>query len=102
MLTNFSLADFVVSSPIDYYPDKMPAEQETLLRCATLIGAMIGQLSFGFLADVYGRRKMYGFELYVMIIAIIGIVMSSSGAHDSMNIFGWLFTWRLIMGIGTY
>ncbi|PVH81763.1 MFS general substrate transporter [Cadophora sp. DSE1049] len=83
-----------------YYPQKMPSGEETLLRCATLIGAMVGQLAFGFLADIYGRRKMYGFELYVMIIAIIGIVMSSSGADGSMSIFGWLFAWRFIMGIG--
>ncbi|KAH9207506.1 major facilitator superfamily domain-containing protein [Leptodontidium sp. 2 PMI_412] len=83
-----------------YYPDKMPSGEETLLRCATLIGAMVGQLAFGFLADIYGRRKMYGLELYVMILAIVGIVMSSSGADGSMSIFGWLFAWRFIMGIG--
>lgn len=78
----------------------MPSGEETLLRCATLIGAMVGQLAFGFLADIYGRRKMYGLELYVMILAIVGIVMSSSGADGSMSIFGWLFAWRFIMGIG--
>jgi hypothetical protein len=26
--------------------------------------------------------------------------MSSSGASSSMSVFGWLFAWRFIMGIG--
>lgn len=75
---------------------------ETLLRCATLLGAIVGQITFGFLADLYGRRKMYGVELYIMIIAIVGVAMSSSGTEQSLDIFSSLFAWRFIMGIGTF
>lgn len=83
-----------------YYPGAMPKGEETLLRCVTLLGAMTGQVGFGFLADLYGRRKMYGIELYLMLAAILGLVMSSAGAKGSMSIFGWLFAWRFVMGIG--
>lgn len=83
-----------------YYPHEMPSGTETLLRCATLLGAVVGQVTFGFLADLYGRRKMYGIELYIIIIAIVGILMSSSGADNSLSIFSSLFAWRFIMGIG--
>jgi PHS family inorganic phosphate transporter-like MFS transporter len=85
-----------------YYPHQMTASTETLLRCATLLGAIVGQVTFGFLADLYGRRKMYGIELYIIIIAIVGILMSSTGAEDSIDIFSSLFCWRFIMGIGMF
>lgn len=61
-----------------YYPHQMTASTETLLRCATLLGAIVGQVTFGFLADLYGRRKMYGIELYIIIIAIVGILSNHS------------------------
>jgi PHS family inorganic phosphate transporter-like MFS transporter len=83
-----------------YYPHEMSYGTETLLRCATLLGAIVGQVSFGFLADLYGRRKLYGIELYIIIIAIVGILMSSSGSHNSLNLFNSLFAWRFILGIG--
>ncbi len=83
-----------------YYPGKMPHGEEALLRAASLIGAIFGQLLFGFFADVFGRRKLYGVELFVLLAAILGITMSSSGASHSMDIFGWLFWWRFFMGIG--
>ena len=74
-----------------YYPHEMTAGTETLLRCATLLGAIFGQIIFGFLADLCGRRKMYGIELYIVIIAIVGILMSSSGSDNSLSIFYSLF-----------
>ena len=114
-----------------YYPNKMSSSEEASLRCAILVGAALGQLSFGFLADLYGRRTMYGWELsmlflqkkmlpsigkcccctigartdsekVIMIGAILGLATASSGAEHSMSIFGWLFFWRLVMGIGSY
>jgi MFS family permease len=50
--------------------------------------------------DLYGRRKMYGIELYIIIGAIIGILMSSSGEAHSLDMFNSLFAWRFVMGIG--
>lgn len=60
---------------------------------------MIGQIVFGILADLYGRRKMYGYELIVLIVGSIGTAMSSEG-KGSMSIWGWIVVWRLIMGVG--
>lgn len=61
---------------------------------------MIGQVVFGFLADKYGRKKMYGVELLLLISATLGVVMSSEGAEGSMNVFAWLIWWRIVVGIG--
>jgi MFS family permease len=83
-----------------YYPDKMSDGAETGLRIATLLGAMVGQLGAGFLADIYGRRKVYGWELLLLLGATCGVTMSSRGEGDSMSVYGWMFTWRFFMGIG--
>jgi PHS family inorganic phosphate transporter-like MFS transporter len=61
---------------------------------------MVGQLLFGFLADLYGRRKLYGVELLITIAATLGVLMCSSGADGSMKVEGWFIVWRCIMGLG--
>lgn len=83
-----------------YWGGEIPQSYETALICATLAGTLIGQVLFGVLADMYGRRKMYGLELFVVICATLGVAMSATGEKNSMNIVGWLIFWRFTMGIG--
>jgi Sugar (and other) transporter len=85
---------------IVYWNGKMPQSYETALIISTLVGTLIGQILFGFLADMYGRRKMYGLELLIVISATLGVAMSATGADGSMDIMGWLLFWRIMMGIG--
>ena len=90
---------------IVYYPNgSLSPGGETALRSAVLIGIAIGQLMGGFFADIYGRKKLYGIELWVLLGAIAGVAMSSNGIQvegkSSMDIFGWLLACRLFMGIG--
>lgn len=77
----------------------IPASVKTAMMCSTLAGTMIGQIGFGFAADVLGRRKMYGLELVIIIIGTMLLLMSSSGERNSMNVAGWLITWRAVMGL---
>lgn len=72
--------------------------QDLGLKVATPIGTFIGQLLFGWLADVYGRKKMYGIELMIIIVATIGQAVSGSGS--AVTLIGVLIFWRLLMGIG--
>lgn len=86
---------------IVYWPGgTIAANLQFALNAATLLGAMVGMLMFGVLADKYGRRKMYGLELVVTITASLGFASASSGVNDSMSIFAWLIFWRIVMGIG--
>lgn len=39
--------------------------QDLGLKIATPVGTLVGQLLFGYLADVVGRKKMYGLELMI-------------------------------------
>lgn len=77
---------------------QVPASIKTAMMCSTLAGTMIGQVAFGFAADILGRRKMYGMELVVIIVGTMLLLMSSSGEKNSMNVAGWLITWRAVMG----
>ncbi|OWY47772.1 hypothetical protein AA0119_g7796 [Alternaria tenuissima] len=78
----------------------VPSSVKTAMMCSTLAGTMVGQIGFGFAADLLGRRKMYGLELVIIIVGTMLLLMSSNGEKNSMAIGGWLITWRAIMGIG--
>lgn len=59
---------------------------------SSLASAILGQLLFGRIADIYGRKKVYGVELGILII---GAVLSSiSWNYES------LLASRLLLGIG--
>lgn len=84
---------------LDAKPDRVH-NYEVGLSIITLAGALVGQILFGIAADIWGRRKMYGLELIVLIFSTLGMSMASSGKFDSMSIIGVLLFWRFFMGLG--
>src|SRR5436190_22865913 len=54
-----------------YRPGKIPSSADTAIKVATSGGTVIGQLCLGMLADVIGRRKMYGLVLLIIIFATL-------------------------------
>jgi PHS family inorganic phosphate transporter-like MFS transporter len=77
---------------------QVPDSVKTAMMCSTLAGTMLGQVGFGFAADILGRRKMYGLELVIIIVGTMLLLMSSNGERESMHVAGWLITWRAVMG----
>jgi PHS family inorganic phosphate transporter-like MFS transporter len=76
----------------------MPTSSDTAIKVATSGGTVLGQLGFGALADVIGRKKMYGVELIVIIIGTLA--QSLSAPSPAVSIVGLIIFWRVIMGIG--
>lgn len=76
----------------------MPGTVQTAIKAATSGGAVIGQVGFGWLADVLGRRKMYGIELTIIIASTLVQTVTSPSISTTMS--GLLIFWRVIMGIG--
>jgi len=75
----------------------------------TLLGTALGMLGAGHCADLWGRKKLYGFELAILVIATLGVVQASEGFRaqnidgtyrDTMNIYAWISWWRFALGIG--
>ena len=79
-------------------PGTIPVSADTAIKVATSGGTVIGQLGFGILADIVGRKKMYGLELILIIFA----TLAQSLAADSpgISIVGAVIFWRVLMGIG--
>ncbi|KAJ4295752.1 hypothetical protein N0V88_004454 [Collariella sp. IMI 366227] len=61
--------------------------------------SVTGQLLFGYLADRYGRTRLYGIELVLVIVSTIGVATTSNGYGDIsfLALFTW---WRFVMGVG--
>ncbi|KAL2137092.1 hypothetical protein VTI74DRAFT_9698 [Chaetomium olivicolor] len=70
-----------------------------VINLFTLLGSVTGQLLFGYLADRYGRTRLYGIELVLVIVSTIGVATTSNGYGDIsfLALFTW---WRFVMGVG--
>jgi MFS transporter, PHS family, inorganic phosphate transporter len=100
-----------------YWGSSTDPKYETAINCATLAGCFFGMVSFGFLGDKFGRRKLYGIVLMMLIGGTLGLVMSSPGytpvdqlsgtspfkidwtKAGSMNVVAWLIFWRFVSGM---
>lgn len=79
-------------------PGTIPTSSDTAIKVATSGGTVLGQVGFGYLADVVGRKKMYGLELILIIFATLAQALSS--ASVAVSVVGVLIFWRVMMGIG--
>ncbi|KAM3429087.1 hypothetical protein MY4824_008455 [Beauveria thailandica] len=96
----FTASMLTIMLGIVYYPGtgKMPTSSDTAIKLATSAGTVVGQLGFGMLADIVGRKRMYGLELMVIIFASLAQSLTAGG--PAVNIVGLIIFWRVIMGIG--
>lgn len=77
---------------------KIPSSADTAIKVSTSGGTVIGQLFFGWLADRLGRKRMYGIELIIIILATLAQALASNS--HAISITGLLIFWRVVMGIG--
>lgn len=73
-----------------YFPDeRWPG---LVINLFTLLGSVCGQLLFGYLADRFGRTRLYGIELVLVIVSTIGVATSSYGYNDMsfLALFAWV------------
>ena len=69
-----------------------------LLASSALIGAVLGPLIFGVLADRWGRRKIYAVTLSVMAIGAVGSAFSVPAF--GLSTIAVLTLWRFVLGVG--
>ncbi len=66
--------------------------QTSLLSSIALLASVVGAFAFGFIADRFGRKFIYGYELLVLAAGAIASALSP-------NIV-WLIVFRFILGVG--
>lgn len=71
---------------------------ETWVKTATSVGAVLGQVGFGIMSDVLGRKKVYGLELLIIIVTTI--FQACLGTAPGLNFAYLLAFMRLFQGIG--
>ncbi|KAB8278264.1 phosphate permease [Aspergillus minisclerotigenes] len=68
------------------------------IKVSTSGSTVTGQLFFGGLADIVGRKRMYGVELIIIILATLAQALASNS--PAVSITSILVFWRVLMRIG--
>ncbi|KAI1323200.1 phosphate permease [Xylariaceae sp. FL0255] len=76
----------------------LPSSVSQTLKASTSAGIIVGQVLFGWLADKYGRRKMYGVELGIIVFSTLSCCLVS--ASQAVSFTGLMTFWRVMMGVG--
>jgi len=69
-----------------------------LLKASANIGNIVGQIGFGFLGDVFGRKGIYGIEMCIAFVATVLIIAVPLNLHK--GVFTYITIFRVLMGIG--
>ncbi|PCH40593.1 MFS inorganic phosphate transporter [Wolfiporia cocos MD-104 SS10] len=83
-----------------YNGGALPAGLEGFLKASANIGSVIGQFAFGYAADYFGRKAIYGKELMLIIFATIFCISDPTGDLTATGSLIWLSVFRIILGIG--
>ncbi|OJT14903.1 hypothetical protein TRAPUB_8526 [Trametes pubescens] len=83
-----------------YGGESLPPNLEGFVKAGANIGSVIGQFAFGYSADYFGRKAVYGKELMLIIFATIGSLCDPTGVLSPSGALIWLGVWRIILGIG--
>ncbi len=66
--------------------------QVSLLSSTTLAASALGALLFGRIADILGRKRMYGYGVLILAGGAVASALAPT--------FAWLILFRIILGIG--
>ncbi|KAI1210826.1 phosphate permease [Annulohypoxylon truncatum] len=77
---------------------RLPTPVSQALKASTSAGIIIGQVLFGWMADRFGRRRMYGVELGIIVFSTMSCCLVA--ASQSVSFTGLMTFWRVMMGIG--
>ena len=55
---------------------------------------MVGQLAFGWGADKLGRKRIYGFEIIIMLFGVLAQALSAGS--ESLSFVGVFVFWRVV------
>lgn len=90
------IIDVVKNVMAEIYPQTVG--DTSAVSTAALVGAVLGQITFGALADVLGRRLIFISTLLLVLLGCFGSATATSGS--TVGIYAQLAIWRFILGFG--
>ncbi|KZT22873.1 MFS general substrate transporter [Neolentinus lepideus HHB14362 ss-1] len=78
----------------------LPSGLEGFIKAGANIGSVIGQFGFGYAADYFGRKAVYGKELMLIIFATILSISDPTNSLSPNGALIWLAVFRIVLGIG--
>ncbi|KAJ0406531.1 hypothetical protein ATCC90586_003510 [Pythium insidiosum] len=78
------------------YPPSSPQVTSTVVSCS-LVGAILGQLTFGYIGDAIGRRKGM---ILTLLLSILGALASALLPWGDHTIYPVLAACRFVLGLG--
>jgi PHS family inorganic phosphate transporter-like MFS transporter len=94
---------FVINIAVDImskvsYEESLTTEVKSAIKSMALAGAIVGQLLFGSLADLIGRRRIF---ITTCVLVIVGAICSSQAqdTKGSFGIYSQIIFWRFILGL---
>lgn len=96
---------FIINICVDlmalvHYRQPPTQSVQATVKTTALLGAIVGQLGFGALADIIGRKKVF---IVTCILVILGAIMSATvqdTESSTCGIYCQLAFWRFILGVG--
>jgi hypothetical protein len=94
---------FVINIAVDIMARCSHEQPLTIVMISTVksmavAGAIVGQIVFGSLADIIGRRRIFIITCYLVIV---GSVLSGLAVDSrSFGIYSQIATWRFVLGVG--
>lgn len=70
----------------------LSASETGLINSVSLAGAFLGAFVFGRIADIAGRKRVYGLEALLMVVGALASAFAPSLA--------WLVAFRFVLGVG--
>ncbi|KAG8903580.1 hypothetical protein FRC01_009147 [Tulasnella sp. 417] len=83
-----------------YDGHSLPTNLEGFVKAGANIGSVIGQFLFGYLADAWGRKAVYGKELELIIVATTLCLTTPTGSISPDGSLIYLGVFRILLGIG--
>jgi len=78
----------------------MTPAQDSMITGAAVLGAMVGQIAFGSVADFCGRRVLFISSAALVGVASLGSACAGFLPGFGLNVYTILAIWRFLMGVG--
>lgn len=83
---------------LESYQEQQSDAMVSYVKSALLVGAILGQVSFGYLADRFGRKPMFVLTCLLVVIGSLGSALVVD--HPDFGIYSQLCVCRFVLGFG--